>query len=211
MEWNMEYLTRVHWKIRVQERRKLGEENWTNFVIPTSKRSRGDDRRNKEEHQEEASATIPKRGTGKKVPFETPVVAMHLKGFTRWFCTGETKDEVPPLRLLQIPVNASDAITGHNLQGLTKDQLRVYNWNTSTEWIYVVLSRVCTLKGLYLVRSLKLSDVRPPSQDYLSFLSRLKDIQETELSRFRRISSTYVWSIIIWMRISAGLEMVMRK
>ena len=85
----------------------------------------------------------------------------------------------------QIPVNASDAITGNKLQGLTKDNLIVYSWNKSTMWIYVVLSRVRTLKGLFLMKSLKLSDIKPPSSDYLAFMNRIKNIERVDLERFR--------------------------
>ena len=45
------------------------------------------------------------------------------------------------------------ATTGHQLQGMSKDQLVVSSWNYSSKnWIYVVLSRVTcrTLSGLYL-------------------------------------------------------------
>ena len=87
--------------------------------------------------------------------------------------------------ITQIPVISSDAITGHKLQDLTKDNLIVYSWNKITEWIYVVLSRVKTLEGLFLVRPLKLTDIKPPSKEYLSFLQRMKDMQTTELKRFR--------------------------
>ena len=85
----------------------------------------------------------------------------------------------------QIPVVSSDAITGHKLQGLTKDNIIVYSWNKLTEWIYVVLSRVKTMDGLYLVRPLKLNDITLPSKSYLDFLRRMKDMQNTELQRFR--------------------------
>ena len=50
--------------------------------------------------------------------------------------------------MTQVPVNSSDAITGNKLQGLTKDSVIVYSLNRNTNWIYVVLSRVRTLKGL---------------------------------------------------------------
>jgi hypothetical protein len=40
----------------------------------------------------------------------------------------------------QIPVDASDAITGHKLQGLTKDNLIVVSWSNSTNWIYCPLT-----------------------------------------------------------------------
>ena len=85
----------------------------------------------------------------------------------------------------QVPVNASDAITGHKLQGLTKDNLIVYAWIKSTSWIYVVLSRVRTLSGLFLVKRLRLSDIKPPSRDYLSFMERLRKLEKIDLDRFR--------------------------
>ena len=85
----------------------------------------------------------------------------------------------------QIPVVSSDAITGHKLQGLTKNNIIVYSWNKATEWMYVVLSRVRTLNGLYLVRHLKLSDIVPPSRQYLAFIQRMKNMQTAELDRFR--------------------------
>lgn len=90
-----------------------------------------------------------------------------------------------PMRcsITQIPVNASDAITGHKLQGLTKDNVIVCSWNKTTNWIYVVLSRVRTLKGLYLFRRLKLGDIKPPPRDYLAFLERMQALQDRDLRR----------------------------
>jgi hypothetical protein len=87
--------------------------------------------------------------------------------------------------ITQIPVISSDAITGHKLQGLTKDQLIIYSWNKTTSWIYVVLSRVRTIGGLFLVKSLKLSDIKPPSRDYLAFIGRMKTLQQVDLDRSR--------------------------
>ena len=80
-------------------------------------------------------------------------------------------------RVTQIPVNSSDAITGHKLQGLTKDQLIVYSWNRCTSWIYVVLSRVRTLEGLFLLKGLRLKDIKPPAIDYLAFMKRMKKLK----------------------------------
>jgi len=48
------------------------------------------------------------------------------------------------------------ATTGHKLQGMTKKYLIVASLNYSTaNWIYVVLSRVTTLNGLFLLQPLK--------------------------------------------------------
>ena len=87
--------------------------------------------------------------------------------------------------ITQIPVNSSDAITGHKLQGLTKDQLIIYSWNKTTSWIYVVLSRVRTIGGLFLVKPLKLGDIKAPSRDYLAFIGRMNNLQQIDLERSR--------------------------
>lgn len=92
-------------------------------------------------------------------------------------------------KFTQIPVNSSDAITGHKLQGLTKDSLVVYEWDSDTCWIYVVLSRVRTLKGLYLIRPIRRSDIKPASREYLDFMSRMETLANEEVERFRTFHS----------------------
>ena len=94
-------------------------------------------------------------------------------------------DQTVPMKcnVTQLPVNASDAITGHKLQGLTKDNVIVCSWNKTTNWIYVVLSRVRTLKGLYLFRKLKLSDIKHPQREYVAFLERMQALQDRDLRR----------------------------
>ena len=93
-------------------------------------------------------------------------------------------------KILQLPVNASDAITGHKLQGLTKDSIIVYSWDKSTNWIYVVLSRVRTLSGLFLVRRLKLSDIKPVSRDYLYFLNRIRNLERRDIDRCAALAAS---------------------
>ena len=56
--------------------------------------------------------------------------------------------------ITQIPINMNDATTGHKLQGMSVNQLLVTSWSFMENWIYVVLSRVRTLKGLFLLKSL---------------------------------------------------------
>ena len=95
-------------------------------------------------------------------------------------------DKQPMWRsITRIPVNSSDAITGHKLQGLTKDELTIYSWNKTTSWMYVVLSRVRTIAGLFLIKPLKLGDIKPPSRDYLAFIERIKNLQQKDLDRSR--------------------------
>ena len=52
-----------------------------------------------------------------------------------------------------MPINMN-ATTGHKLQGMSKDKLIIVSWSFIPNWIYVVLSRVRTLKGLFLLRPL---------------------------------------------------------
>lgn len=75
----------------------------------------------------------------------------------------------------RFPVLSNNATTGHKLQGQTKASLFVSDWCYTRNWPYVVLSRVKTLKGLFLRRQLD------PDADY-SHDPRLTSM----LDRFRR-------------------------
>jgi hypothetical protein len=55
----------------------------------------------------------------------------------------------------RFPVLANHATTGHKLQGQTKESLFISDWHYSSNWPYVVLSRVTTLKGLFLLKPLR--------------------------------------------------------
>ena len=81
----------------------------------------------------------------------------------------------------QIPVTASDAIPGHKLQGLTKHQFVVYSWIQLTGWMCIILSRMRTLQEIFLLQSLKLSDIKPPSRDYLAFMERMRKLERFDL------------------------------
>ena len=56
--------------------------------------------------------------------------------------------------ITQIPINMNDATTGHKLQGMSVDKLLVTSWSFMENWIYIVLSRVRTLKGHFLLKPL---------------------------------------------------------
>ena len=62
------------------------------------------------------------------------------------------EEELKYVKMLQLPVNMNDATTGHKLQGMSKDKLIVPSWTMVPNWIYVVLSRVRSLKGLFLLK-----------------------------------------------------------
>ena len=49
--------------------------------------------------------------------------------------------EMVKMKATQLPVISNQATTGHKLQGASINQLFVSNWNYTTNWPYVVLSR----------------------------------------------------------------------
>jgi hypothetical protein len=65
-------------------------------------------------------------------------------------------------KMKQFPanININDATTGHNLQGMSKDVIIVASWPTESmfrNWEYVVLFRVRTLSGLYLIKPIDIN------------------------------------------------------
>ena len=53
------------------------------------------------------------------------------------------------MKATQIPILLNNATTGHKLQGCGVDHIFVHNWSYVTNWVYVMLSRVKTMQGLY--------------------------------------------------------------
>ncbi len=74
-------------------------------------------------------------------------------------------------KMKQIPANSNDATMGHKLQGMSKDVIVVMSWPTwglaamFKNWEYVVLSRVRTLSGLYLVEPIDKEKLFKPSSE----------------------------------------------
>ena len=54
----------------------------------------------------------------------------------------EDDREMVKMKATQLPVISNQATTGHKLQGASINQLFVNNWNYTTNWPYVVLSRL---------------------------------------------------------------------
>ena len=50
----------------------------------------------------------------------------------------------------QFPIISNSATTGHKLQGATLENLYITTWLYGKNWVYVVLSRVTSLDGLFL-------------------------------------------------------------
>ena len=54
------------------------------------------------------------------------------------------------IQLTQFPINIATARTVHKLQGRSLQNLLVSSWSYTSNWIYVVLSRVTTSNGLFV-------------------------------------------------------------
>ncbi|KAL7493251.1 hypothetical protein ACHAWT_002307 [Skeletonema menzelii] len=92
----------------------------------------------------------------------------------------EKKNKIKKATITQVPINMNDATTGHKLQGMSKDKLIVTNWTFKSNWVYVVLSRVRTLSGLYLLKPLpedRLDSFSVPPELRL-FEDHMRGIQE---------------------------------
>ena len=63
---------------------------------------------------------------------------------------GEKMRKTVDVTVNRFPVLINYATTGHKLQGQTKTSLFISEWHYGANWPYVVLSRVKTLKGLFL-------------------------------------------------------------
>ena len=57
----------------------------------------------------------------------------------------------------QFPINVANARTVHKLQGRSIENILISNWDYTGNWVYVVLSRCSTLKGIFLRKPLKKS------------------------------------------------------
>ena len=71
-------------------------------------------------------------------------------------------------KVLQLDVLSGMACTGHRLQGQTKEALIVVGWTYKVQnWIYVVLSRVTTMRGIFFMEPIDVRKLKPPSQNLL--------------------------------------------
>ena len=73
------------------------------------------------------------------------------------------------------PVVVNHATTGHKLQGKTMDSLVIAEWSHVKNWAYVVLSRVRSLNGLFLLKPIPDSIDFSPSSEYLDMMTRMRN------------------------------------
>jgi hypothetical protein len=84
-------------------------------------------------------------------------------------------------KMKQIPANINNATTGHKLQGISKDVISVASWPAISmfkNWEYVVLSRVRTLSGLYLVKPIDINKSFEPSDELKKYIKHAKEEEQ---------------------------------
>ena len=77
----------------------------------------------------------------------------------------------------QLPINLNNATTGHKLQGVSKDIVKITSWPSGglfRNLEYTVLSRVRTFKGLYLFKDISLDRSFAPSEELSAYFKREK-------------------------------------
>ena len=87
-----------------------------------------------------------------------------------------------PLKVEQFGILVNVGTTGHKLQGMSKDIIIVADWYYSVHnWVYVVLSRVRTLNGLYLLKPLDPDKYFKSDHRLDGEVSRLLEVEKSTL------------------------------
>jgi hypothetical protein len=82
----------------------------------------------------------------------------------------------PSMRIEHFPMSVNFATTGHKLQGKSVDVLVIAEWTSTYNWpYYVVLSRVRTLDGLFLLEPMPDHLEFAPDPRYVSMMERLRE------------------------------------
>ena len=85
--------------------------------------------------------------------------------------------------LVQFPVNIDIATTVHKLQGMTKENLVIADFNyKEPNWIYVVLSRLTSIKGLFLLKPLQKKNGIGPTDELINETIRMETLEIETLS-----------------------------
>jgi hypothetical protein len=77
-------------------------------------------------------------------------------------------------RFKQFPLNIATARTIHKLQGCSIDNLVISIWDYTGNWIYVALSRVKAMTGLFIRNELDYSKCQGMSNAVQTFMQKLR-------------------------------------
>ena len=91
------------------------------------------------------------------------------------------------VQIQQFGLLVNIATTGHKLQGMSKDIIIVSDWDYRTSnWVYVVLSRVRTLSGLFLEKPLDSEKYFKTDRSLIEEEKRLLSIQDQTLENLMK-------------------------
>jgi hypothetical protein len=79
------------------------------------------------------------------------------------------------MEVTHFAIVSNHCTTGHKLQGKSLDELIIAQWSKKRNWAYVVLSRVRSLQGLYLLAPLPIDIDFTPHPDYMDMMERLRN------------------------------------
>jgi hypothetical protein len=102
-------------------------------------------------------------------------------------------------KMKQIQINSNDATTGHKLQGISKDLIIVSSWPNGRlaamfkNWEYVVLSRVRTLSGLFLIDPIDMNKSFKPSEELKKYMENAKRKEATMLEKRKKAIAQLTW------------------
>lgn len=104
--------------------------------------------------------------------------------------------------ITQFPITMNQATTVHKLQGKSLDRLLIAEWGSMKNWVYVVLSRVRTLEGLFLLKPIPDNADVQPGSNIRGMMDRLRNnvsdgqsfeaIQTIRNEVFRMLSSVAI-------------------
>ena len=78
------------------------------------------------------------------------------------------------MKMTTFPVNVANARTIHKLQGRTIENIVISSWDYKGNWVYVALSRVTRLKGLFLRNPINGAKVKGMDPDLRLFMEKMR-------------------------------------
>ena len=126
------------------------------------------------ELQENRKLGIPPKIIKLKTKRTTATAKIPIPAFQSTI-THQTKRHNVKISLTQFPLNISNARTGHKLQGRDLDNVFIYSMDYTGNWIYVVLSRVKPLEGLFLMTKIVHSKTKGMSKECTAFYNYFRN------------------------------------
>ena len=102
-------------------------------------------------------------------------------------------------KMKQFQIISNDATTGHKLQGISKDLIVITSWPTGglaamfKNWEYVVLSRVRTISGLFLIKPIDMDKSFKPSEELKRYMEYARDFEASMLEKRKHAIAQLNW------------------